>query len=269
MVKGSRRAPLALALSLAGALAGACTPAPEDPSLSPESEPTVENLAITEPGPWKPDGSNWTLRLAWSPPDGFEADRYEVSRDGAVVAEDVSATEWIDLEVQPSTRYVYSVAAISADDTRTREAVVPIETQAPAVEDARLDGAFVMTMRVERARGTRDPVSGGRVVFRFDPGCAAGPCAVRWRVRDRQTDAMLQRRGDTYRARARTPLFIKDCGGVVVDESVKVRLRVTAAAPISDRWQATRIEGSIEEASSSAGCLRAAIDWSLRGVVLA
>ena len=79
---------------------------------------------------------------------------YEVSRDGAVVAEDVSATEWIDLEVQPSTRYVYSVAAISADDTRTREAVVPIETQAPAVEDARLDGAFVMTMRVERARGT-------------------------------------------------------------------------------------------------------------------
>jgi hypothetical protein len=78
---------------------------------------------------------------------------------------------------------------------------------------------------------------------------------------------VLPRDGGTYAASVSTPLFITNCFGTVIDESINVDLRVTAAAPVHGAWRATRIEGTVHERSSSTGCMSASIDWNVRGAV--
>lgn len=267
-----RRFPALLAAVLALSVI-ACTKAPDSdpssslaPSPSPVERPVVQNLAIAEPD-WKADGSNWALELTWDAPEGFEVDHYVVTRDGVEAGDDVTATRWNDRDAEPGARVAYTVTAFDPDGRRSKPAKASIKAGAPAVDDARLDGSFFMRMRVDKATGTRDPVSGGAVIFRFDPACAKGPCAVRWTVRDRQTDAMLPRKGARYAATVSTPLFITSCFGSVIDESVGVDLRVTAAAPVHGSWRATKIEGTVHERSTASGCMSASIDWNVRGVV--
>jgi hypothetical protein len=122
-------------------------------------------------------------------------------------------------------------------------------------------------MVVDRASGTRNPVRGGAIFFAFDPLCNEGACTVRWSVRKARTDGRLRRADAVYAARLRTPLFVRNCFGAVVDEALDVRLRVTAAAALRGRWRATRIEGTIAEVSSYGGCVTATIDWNVRGAL--
>jgi hypothetical protein len=260
---------LVLILLLATACTKADAPEPSaatSPSPTTAGRPSVGNLAIEEP-PWNATGSNWELRLSWDAPDGFDVDHYVVARDGIEVDDQVAGGRWTDHDVEPGARFSYRVTAMASDGTASRPAKGSIKTEAPSLDDARLEGSFFMTMHVDQATGTRDPVSGGAVVFRFDPTCRNGPCSVRWTVRDRQTDALLPREGGAYAASVSTPLFITNCFGAVIDESVNADLRVTAAAPVHDAWRATRIEGTVRERSSSSGCVSASIDWNVRGVL--
>ncbi|HVD69782.1 MAG TPA: hypothetical protein VNG34_02885 [Actinomycetota bacterium] len=263
----------AVRLVLVLLLATACTKADEpessaasSPSPTTAGRPAVGNLVIEEPA-WNTAGSNWVLRLAWDAPEGFDVDHYVVARNGIEVDDQVPGGRWTDGDVEPGARFSYRVTAMAADGTASRPAKGSIKTDTPSLDDARLEGSFVMTMHVNRATGTRDPVSGGAVVFRFDPTCGAGPCSVGWTVRDRQTEAMLPRRGGNYTAVVNTPLFITNCFGTVIDESVNVDLRVTAAAPVHGAWRATRVEGTVNERSSSSGCMSASIDWNVRGAL--
>ena len=252
-----------------GLLFTACTRVSDEPapgSPSERGEPRVENLTIDEPS-WAPDGSNWALVLRWDPPAAFETDHYVLTRDGIVLDRELAATRWIDRDAEPGTRVSYSVRAVDATGATSLRARVSLRTSAPALSRARLDGSFVMRMRVEHASGTRDHVTGGAVVFHFAPLCREGPCSVRWTVEDRRTQAVLARDGDAYVASATTPLFVTGCDGSVIDEIVRVRLRVNAAAPLRGAWRATAIEGTVEESTSSSGCLPASIDWSVRGAL--
>ena len=86
-------------------------------------------------------------------------------------------------------------------------------------------------------------------------------------MRKARTDGTLRRADAVYAAKLRTPLFVRNCFGAVVDETLDVRLRVTAAAPLRGRWRATKIEGTIEEVSSYGGCVTATIDWNVRGAL--
>ncbi len=87
----------------------------------------------------------------------------------------------------------------------------------------------------------------------------------RLEVRRAETDGTLRRDGAVYAAMLRTPLFVRNCFGDLVDESLDVRFRVTRAAPVDGAWRATAIEGTITEVSSYGGCLTASIRWTVRG----
>jgi hypothetical protein len=254
----------------------ACTSTPgpggaPSPTASPTTAPvtrsaTIEGLSIAEPA-WRPDGDDWQLVLTWRAPDGVAIDHYEVRRNGVTIDRDVSAATFSDVDVEPGARYRYAVVGVAADGIETGEATASIRTHEPKVSLARLEGSFVVRMAVDRASGTADPVRGGAISFTFDPACRSGPCHVGWSVRRAKTDGTLRRDDALYEAKLRTPLFIRNCHGDVVDEALVVRLRVTRAAPLDGEWRATKIEGTIREVSSSGGCLTARIDWHVHGAL--
>ena len=203
------------------------------------------------------------MDLSWDA--ASDVDHYVVSRDARTVAHGVTETSWRDRDVEPGTRYVYTVVGVGVDGDETLPGHASVKTGTPPVADARLEGSFGMVMHVDHASGTTAPVSGGGVLFRFEPNCARGPCSVRWTVRSRATDADLPRSGGIYGGTLHTPFLIKSCHGTEIDETVKVHLRVMKAAPIHHAWRATRIEGTVDETSSLSGCLAASIDWNVRG----
>jgi hypothetical protein len=183
---------LVLVLLLATACTKAEDPQPSaatSPSPTTAGRPSVGNLAIEEPT-WNTDGSNWELRLAWDAPEGFDVDHYVVARNGIEVDDRVAAGRWTDRDVEPGARFSYRVTAMAADGTASRPAKGAIKTGTPSLGDARLEGSFLMAMHVDEATGTRDPVSGGAVIFRFDPTCGRGAlfCAM-----DRQGPADRRR----------------------------------------------------------------------------
>ena len=263
---------MSLVLGLGGCTASSTTgePSVAVPSATADA-PAIgtlrpAGLTIEEPD-WKATGANWILGVSWQALEAPTIDHYEVARDGVTVDDAVVGTIFRDREVQPGVRYRYEVVGVAADGTQTRPATASIKTDEPPLSDARLDGTFVVRMVVDRATGTRNPVRGGAIFFGFDPVCDNGACAVRWSVRKARTDGMLGRTDAVYSATLRTPLFVRNCFGDVVDEVLDVRLRVTAAAPLRGRWRATRIEGTIEEVSSYGGCITATIDWNVRGAL--
>jgi hypothetical protein len=269
MVAGWRRAATVTTLALAG-----CTSAPDivvppsSPSLSPVSTATVtiEGLEFDEPR-WKADGSNWRLVLSWQAPAGVTVDHYEIRRDGVTIADDVVSVSFRDTGVEPGARYRYSVTGLDADGRATQPAMDSIRTDEPPVGDARLEGSFVVRMEVERATGTRDPVRGGAIYFRFEPRCGSGACSARWTVRRSRAEGTLRRSGASYSAGLRTPFFVRNCFGRLTDEALDVRLGVEAAAPVRGSWRATKIEGTITEVSKHPGCVTASIVWAVRGTL--
>jgi hypothetical protein len=234
------------------------------PSTASIGDLRLRALTIDEPD-WKATGANWALVLSWRAPEGAVIGHYEVARDGVTVDDAVIVATFRDGDVEPGARYRYEIVGVGTDGTETLPATVSIKTAEPPLSDARLEGTFIVRMAVDRASGTKNPARGGAVFFEFDPACDTGPCAVRWTVRKARTDGRLRRDDAVYAAKLRTPLFVRNCLGAVVDEALEVHMRVTAAAPLRGRWRATRIEGSIEEVSSYGGCVTATIDWNVRG----
>jgi hypothetical protein len=225
---------------------------------------TIETLSIDEPA-WQPDGDDWVLELAWQSPAGITIDHYEVRRNGVTIDRDVASATFSDADVEPGTRYRYTVVGVDAEGIRTAGATAALRTGEPKLALARLEGSFVVRMTVDRASGTADPVRGGAISFTFDPACRSGPCPVGWSVRHARAGGTLRRDDTIYQAKLRTPLFIRNCFGDLVDEALVVRLRVTRAAPLEGEWRATKIEGSIKEVSSYGGCVTASIDWNVHG----
>ena len=221
-------------------------------------------FTIEEPA-WRPDGGDWELVLTWRAPDGSAIDHYVVTRNGVTIDRDVESASYSDVDVEPGARYRYAVVGVDADGVETEPAIASIKTDEPKIALARLEGTFVVRMAVDRSSGTADPVRGGAISFTFDPACRSGPCAVGWAIRRAKTDGKLRRVDAVYTAKLRTPLFIRNCYGALVDESLVVRLRVTRAAPLDGEWRATKFEGSIREISSYGGCVTATIDWNVHG----
>ena len=242
--------------------------APSSPvaTAAPTENFAIEDLEIHEPH-WRADGANWRLTLTWLAPAGLDIDHYEVARDGVTIDDGVGSTTFRDKGVEPGARYRYSVIGLDADGEATRAVVESIKTGEPSLADARLEGSFVVRMRVERASGTKNPVRGGAIFFSFEPSCAQGACSVRWKLRNSRTEGTLRRDDAAYTAKLRTPFFVRNCFGRLTDEALDVRLRVSAGAPLRHEWRATKIEGSIEEVSSHRKCVTASIDWDVHGAL--
>jgi hypothetical protein len=264
---GAAWAFVAVALAACTSGSGSDDPPPAavaSSQVTPTERVEIDGIVIDEPD-WKASGANWRLRVSWDEPDGIALDHYEVRRDGVTVDREIEATVFVDDDVEPGARYRYRVVGVDREGVETRAATVSITTDRPRLSEARLQGTFTVRMAVERASGTNDPVRGGAIFFTFDPRCRSGACDVRWTVRGARTRGTLLRADAVYTAMLRTPLFVRNCFGDVIDETVDVRLRVSGAAPVRGRWRATTFEGSIDEVSSYGGCMTATIDWGVRG----
>ncbi len=250
--------------SVPPATTGSPTPAP---SPTPAGPPIA--LRADQASVWRADPGSWSVVLTWMPAPGFEADHYEVTRDGRLLEEAVVATRLVDEGVLPETTYRYGVTAVDAAGIRTETASVEAQTDAPAVEVARLQGRFRMQMHVVGQSGLQDHVGGGTMLFLFDPACADGPCDVRWRRRGRTGSGRLLRHGATYTGAPEATFQIRSCRGRRRKERLMFHIKVVNASAAHGRWLATRIQGRLHESAPAPGCVTARVRWRFAGVLQA
>jgi hypothetical protein len=235
------------------------------PSPSPAVAPT--SLHADQPRVWRADPRAWTVVLTWRPPAGFEADHYEIERNGRTLRTDLPGTRLVDQEVIPETEYRYGVTAVDVQGTRTAAATVTVETSAPRVADARLDGRFAMRMHITDQGGLQGGASGGGMLFRYEPVCENGPCDVVWSRVGSPGSGRLDRDDASYDGTVRAPFVIGSCRGGSVTETLVFGTRVVEASAVRGQWRATKITGTLEESASSSGCVTATIDWNFTGFV--
>ena len=63
---------------------------------------------------WKADPELVVGRAHLGPGAGFEAEHYEVTRNGKTIEDDLSSTRLVDGDVVPETPYEYEVTAVDA-----------------------------------------------------------------------------------------------------------------------------------------------------------
>ena len=120
-----------------------------DATGAPTPSPTVRAEAPSafradQPRVWKVDPGAWSVVLTWRRAPLFETDHYEITRDSPPVERDLRGTRFVDSDVMPETAYRYGVTAVNAAGARTDNASVGVETNAPPLKNARLEGRFAM-----------------------------------------------------------------------------------------------------------------------------
>lgn len=240
---------------------GTATPAPS--ASTPADPPT--SLRADQAGVWRADPARWSVVLTWMPAPGFPADHYEVTRNGRSLDDASAGTRLVDRGVLPETIYRYGVTAVDAEGAHTEAASVEIETNAPPLRDARLEGRFRMRMHVVEQHGLRGDVGGGTMLFTFDPACADGPCDVIWRRKGRIGSGRLRRDAGTYAGTANAAFQIRSCHGGGLKERLVLATKVVGASTTHGQWQATRIRGRLHESASAPGCITARIHWRFAG----
>jgi hypothetical protein len=262
-VRGRTGATAWIAMCLALA-ASACTSASADGAATVTMR--VAHVSASQPNVWRANGRGWAVTLDWSALDGH-VESYAVLRDGNMLKEGLSATTFVDRSVVPGKRYVYSVIGVDTARRRTRPGTVTVKTHRPSVRGGRLGGVFITRLQLLRSHGLATAPTGGAFTFVFRPRCRSGPCTVRWRVGERQTSGRLGWRHGVYVGLVKGPFQIRSCTGATIDEGLRVRLRVTAAALVGEDWRATRFRGTLAESVHAPGCAQAGITWRLRGAV--
>jgi hypothetical protein len=146
----------------------------------PRQQDGPDSFHVDQAGVWKADPDSWSVLLTWDPAPGFEAEHYEVTRNGTAIEDDLSSTRLVDGDVVPQTPYEYEVTAVDAAGMRTASSSVKVDTHAPPAADARLEGRFAMKMHIAGQSGLQGGATGFAMVFLYDPACAKGACDVTW-----------------------------------------------------------------------------------------
>lgn len=257
----------ASALVLVACTSGGASPGTTAPTA--DAPATIESLRAEPPSRWDPSGRDWGITLMWIASPALTS--FQVRRDGVLLADDLTATGYRDTRVDPATTYRYAVVGSDAKGTSTVPAVVAITTGAPAVAEARLEGSFLVRMRVVASSGLRtdpSPLAGsGSMLFRYAPTCVRGPCDVRWSVRAHPSTGVLDRTRRRYRGVAHGPFLLRSCHGGVIDGRIAMGTHVAAAGPVNRTWRATRVEGTLTESGAANGCATATITWAFAGVI--
>ncbi len=252
-------------LLLASCTSGGDTARTPDEGARPTG--AIPALDVAQPRVWGASASSWAITLSWQAPPDVSVDHYEVRRDDAPLADDLSDPTYRDTDVEPGATYTYSVIGLSADDVPTRPAVATVKAHAPAPSDARLEGSFLVKMEVASSSGLTAEPSGGSLMFVYDPGCGTGTCSTKWRARSHAPSALLARHGGRYRGKAHGSLLLRGCTGGSINETIDVQTRVLDAGPVRGTWRATRVRGSLHETGKAPGCTAASITWTFEGVI--
>jgi hypothetical protein len=236
------------------------------PSASP-SQPPPDALKADQPDVWKGDPKSWAVVLTWDPPPSFEPDHYEVDRNDHTLDADLPGTRLVDQDVLPETPYHYEVTAVDAEGVRTATASVTLDTNAPPVSDARLEGRFAMKMHITSQSGLQSGASGGGMLFVYDPVCGNGPCDVTWSRAGSPGSGRLSRDDATYDGTVHAPFLLRSCHGDSLAETLVFTTKVMDASVVHSEWRATKIQGTLHESATSSGCVLAGIDWNFAGFV--
>jgi hypothetical protein len=247
--------------------AGGTSESGVDPSPTPTQVAAPESLRADQPHVWKADPKSWSVVLTWDPPPGFEADHYEVDRNDHTLEATLPGTRLVDQDVLPETPYHYDVTAVDAGGVRTDTASVTVDTNAPPVADARLEGRFAMKMHITSQSGLQSGASGGGMLFVYDPVCANGPCDVTWSRKGSSGSGRLDRDDASYDGTVHAPFLLQSCHGGVLTETLVFTTKVVEARVVQNAWRATKIQGTLHESATSSGCVLAGIDWNFAGFV--
>ena len=168
-------------LILASCTSGGDTTRTPDEGAHPTG--AIAALDVSQPRVWGASAAAWAITLTWQAPSDVSIDHYEVTRDDAPLADDLSEPTYRDTDVEPGATYTYSVVGVSADDVPTRPAAATVKAHTPALRDARLEGSFLVDMKVAASTGLTAEPRGGSLMFVFDPRCGTGACSAKWRNR--------------------------------------------------------------------------------------
>jgi hypothetical protein len=209
------------------------------------------------------------VALAWTVGTGPAAVRYVVSRNGSVAATlQADATQWVDHDVLPESRYRYTVRATGPDGTTSTNHVTARTKSAP-LRTAPLTGVFNVHLHATSHFGFSSfGAESGDVGWRFTPTCAHGPCDTKLAdLHQKDFRLTLDRKGTSYHGTVTVHGLVR-CGGTPVASSIAVTVRVTDAGVFHKAWVATRIEGTMDQSSSEQlGCVASGASFDLQGKV--
>jgi hypothetical protein len=209
------------------------------------------------------------VTLAWTVGTGPAAVRYVVSRNGSVAATlQADATQWVDHDVLPESRYRYTVRATGPDGTTSTNHVTARTKSAP-LGTAPLTGVFNVHLHARSHFGFSSfGAESGDVGWRFTPTCAHGPCDTKLAdLHQNDFRLTLDRKGISYHGTMTVHGLVR-CGGTPVASSIAVTVRVTDAGVFHKAWVATRIEGTMDQSSSEQlGCVASGASFDLQGKV--
>ena len=246
-----------------GAASGSSSPSPSA-SEQPDGPGSVR---VDQASVWRADPKSWSVEVTWDPPPDFEVDHYEVRRNGRTIEDGLSATRLVDRDVAPEAGYDYDVTAVDAGGARTAASRVSVDTNAPPVADARLEGRFAMKMHITGQSGLQGGASGGGMLFLYDPACAKGSCDVTWSRKGRSGSGRLARSDASYGGTVHASFQIGSCHGGSLTETLVLSTKVVEASEIRGEWRATKIEGTLHESAPASGCVTATIDWTFAGFI--
>lgn len=185
------------------------------------------------------------------PPTGPAPDKYVIFRDskriGSVPA---TVTSYKDTGLAPATPYRYAVASALGSQRSAKPAVITVTTLTPPVSAARLQGPWSVQMKIVKQAAGATPKVGTMwiAMWRFQPKCTAGPCAVvlsgdAGGDKPHPFTVTLTRAGAVYRGTARA--HISRCGSVDVRDTIRVRITIKNAGVEGRAWTALSWAGTM------------------------
>jgi hypothetical protein len=210
------------------------------------------------------------VTLTWTVGTGSAAVRYAVSRNGSVAANlQADATQWVDRDVLPESRYRYAVRAIGQDGT-TSTSHVSARTRSAPLATAPLTGVFDVHLHATSHFGFSSfGQETGNAGWKFTPMCANGPCDAKLAdLHQKDLRLTLDRNGTSYHGTVTIDGLVR-CGGAPVTSNITVTVRVADAGVVHQAWVATRIEGTMDQSSSQQlGCVASGATYQLKGKVV-
>jgi hypothetical protein len=201
------------------------------------------------------------VRLRWGPPSGA-VDRFEITRDGQVIADDLDAgrSTFVDDAASLETEHRYTVVAVGVDGRRGESSVARITIPTPPLDQAQFSGLFGVGATYTKKEGFTDP-TGDWVELWEVSGCSAGPCeTVQLRITAGDDlgqyfglgppTGELLRSGSEYTGRlvegAFTTCTFDGKEPAEPDDVAAIAVTITDAQVQEGTWRVTGFEGTVD-----------------------
>jgi len=191
---------------------------------------------------------------------------YDLHRDGRRIVEGHPDTAFVDMSVEPGTRYRYAVIAVAETGQKSPPTVVAVTTGEPPTASARFEGRFVLRLTPSSQYGIQGSARGAPAQATFVPTCDKGVCAVDWSVHGENGGGRLAVQGGRYVGTGSSTFRISSCSGATQTETVSMDLKATKAEVRRGEWRVAAVSGTIRESvAATGGCTSAGITWNVTG----